>query len=111
MGGRGSKPATGQLDVGTDVDALGLDNKLWWPAKVSACDRKLKRVEVELENGDIQWISLTSKEDLKRIAKSGKHTRRARAEPTRHANRREQIKGDEAVEDSASDPLQQAGAL
>jgi ubiquitin carboxyl-terminal hydrolase 2/21 len=90
MGGRGSKPATGLLDVGTDVDALGLDNKLWWPAKVSTVDRKLKRVEVELENGDIQWISLTSKEELKRIAKSGERTRRARAEPTRHANRREE---------------------
>ena len=79
MGARQSR--AGDLSVGTEIDALGEDDRLWWPAVVTNVNGKKKLIEVQDETGFVQTISLSKKSDLKRIAKLGTHTRDALADP------------------------------
>ena len=75
----GGKSVAGELEEGKQLDVLGEDNEMWWPACVTRVDKKKNEIIVEDETGYVQTIKLNKKKHQKRLAQLGTHTRNARA--------------------------------
>ena len=62
----GGKSVAGEIEEGKQLDVLGEDNEMWWPACVTRVDKKKNEIIVEDETGYVQTIKLNKKKNIKK---------------------------------------------